>query len=63
MDWKKPNWEARPFLDAMLSLNDINDQYGWYSGINIVQNFLFYARYWRGEKARRIKAELKEMLK
>lgn len=63
MDWRNPNWEARPYLDAMATLTSINDNYMFDSAKNIVRYFLFNARYWRGEKAREIKKELKEMIK
>lgn len=54
---------AKPYLSAMLSLNDISDKYMFDSGDMIVRYFLANASTWRGEDAKRIKAELKEMLK
>lgn len=62
-NWKKPHWEAKPYIDAMASLNKLSDMYGWDSGENIVLFFLSHAGSWRGEKAREIKNELKEMVK
>lgn len=62
-DWKKVNYAAKPYLDAMFDLDKITDQYGWDSGDDIVARFLSNASSWRGEKAREIKAELKTMLK
>lgn len=63
-DWgSKVNFGAKPYLDAMASLNSINDNYGWDSGKSIVLYFLGNAASWRGETAKRIKAELKAMAK
>ena len=46
-DWKKPYFGAVPYLEAM----------------ETVLYFLANATTWRGETARRIKAELKSMCK
>ena len=62
-DWKKVNYGARPYLDAMFSLKSINDHYYCDSARSIVTYFLCNASSWKGEKARAIKAELKAMLK
>jgi hypothetical protein len=60
-DWKKPNYAALPYLDAMYSLSSINDTYGFDSGRGIVAYFLCNAGAWRGDTAKRIKAELKSL--
>ena len=62
-DWQNVNFAAKPYLDAMSSLNTINDQYGYESAKMIVLYFLGNASSWRGEKAKEIKAELKAMCK
>jgi hypothetical protein len=63
-DWgPKVNFGARPYLDAMASLGSINDAYGADSADMIVRYFLGNAGTWRGEVAKRVKAELKGMLK
>jgi len=63
-DWgSKVYFGAKPYLDAMASLNSINDNYGWDSAKSIVLYFLGNASTWRGETAKRIKAELKAMTK
>ena len=54
---------AKPYLNAMLSLGSIKDNYGCDSGDMIVRYFLANACSWRGEDARRIKKELNGMLK
>ena len=61
--WTKINPSAEEYLNAMRCLNSINDNYYYDSGKSIVLYFLGNANTWRGEDARRIKAELKEMRK
>ena len=61
-DWVKVNYAALPYLQAMANLNTVRDDYGCDSGKSIVLYFLGNATSWRGETARRIKAELKGML-
>lgn len=62
-DWKKPYFGAVPYMQAMVGLNSIRDSYGMDSADSIVRYFLSNATSWRGETARRVKAELKSMLK
>lgn len=52
---------ARPYVEAMGSLDHIGDKYGMDSAKDIVLRFLCNATTWRGEAARRIKAELKQI--
>ena len=61
-DWKKPYFGAVPYLDAMLSLNSIDEDYYYDSGETIVIYFLANASTYRGETAKRIKLELKSIL-
>lgn len=61
-DWPNPYFGAAPYLGAMLSLNSINDAYMFDTGRSIVERFLANAATWRGDTARRIKAELKSIL-
>ena len=60
--WPKVNYAAEPYLNAMYSLNSIDDMYIYDSGKSVVRYFLSNATTWRGEDAKRIKAELKAML-
>jgi hypothetical protein len=60
-DWTKPYFGAVPYLDAMRTLNSIHDSYIYDSGKSIVLYFLANAGTWRGETARRVKAELRSM--
>lgn len=62
-DWKNVYYGAKPYLNAMQTLSDINGNYGADSARDIIIYFLGNAKTWRGEKARAIKAELKAMLK
>lgn len=60
-DWSPVNYAAKPYLDAMRELSSINDDYYADSGRSVVLYFLSNAASWRGENARRIKAELKSL--
>ena len=62
-DWKKVYFGAVPYLEPMHCLNTINDDYGYDSAKSIVLYFLSNANSWRGDVARRVKAELKELVK
>lgn len=61
-DWERPNYAAAPYLEALADLDTVADNYGYDSGRSIVLYFLSNAATWRGETARRIKAELKALL-
>ena len=50
-DWKPVSPYAKPYLDAMFSLNDISDDYFADSGKSVVLYFLSNAGTWRGETA------------
>lgn len=60
-DWKKVNYAAKPYLDAMTELINIEDHYYLDSGRSVILYFLSNAGSWRGETARRIKKELKRL--
>jgi hypothetical protein len=49
-------------LEAMLSLEFITDSYHYDSADSVVRYFLSNASTWRGDTARRVKAELKALL-
>lgn len=62
-DWgSKVNFAAKPYLEAMLSLNSIDDMYMFDSARSVVLYFLSNAKSWKGPKAKEIKKELKDML-
>lgn len=62
-DWGKVYFGAVPYLEAMGGLESVNDSYGYDNGRGIVRYFLANAQSWRGENAKRIKAELKNLVK
>ena len=62
-NWSKPYFGAVPYIEAMYELRSINDKFYLDSAESVVRYFLANAGTWRGDTARRIKAELKEMLK
>ena len=62
-DWKKVNFAAKPYLEAMMSLNSIDDMYMFDTARSVVLYFLSNAKTWKGPKAKEMKAELKAMLK
>lgn len=60
-EWKNVNYAAKPYLDAMSSLYNISDSYGYDSARSVVLYFLANAGAFRGEAAKRLKAELKAL--
>ena len=62
-DWKKVYFGAVPYLEAMETLDSMDDNYYFDSADSIVRYFLANAGTWRGETARRIKKELNLMLR
>ena len=61
--WPKVNYAAEPYLKAMTQLDAITDNYYLDSADSVVRYFLANANGWRGPDARRIKAELRGMIK
>jgi hypothetical protein len=61
--WPKPYFGAVPYINAMRGLAAVTDRYGYEDGDTVVLYFLSNATTWRGDDARRIKAELKAALK
>jgi len=62
-DWKNVTYAAKPYLEAMATLNDIKEPFHYDSGKSVVLYFLSNAASWRGDTAKRVKAELKAMCK
>jgi hypothetical protein len=60
--WPKVYFGAVPYLQAMAQLGTVDDKYGLDDARSIVNYFLANAGTWRGDDARRIKAELKAMV-
>jgi len=62
-DWKKVWYGAKPYLEALLTMEKITDKYYLDEGTGIVAYFLGNAQTWKGEVARNIKKELNRRLK
>jgi len=63
-DWgAKVNFAAKPYLEAMATLQSVDEDYYAESGKSIVAYFLCNATSWRGEVAREVKKELKKRIK
>ena len=62
-DWKNVNYGAVPYLEAMFNLRTVNDKYYGDDAKTIVIYFLANASTWRGETAKQIKTELKQIIK
>ena len=62
-DWTKVNYAAKPYLSAMMSLDKITDTYYADDAESVIRYFLSNATSWRGDTAKRIKAELNKLLK
>lgn len=62
-DWKNIYFGAKPYLEAMQSIQSIKDTYFEDSAADIVVYFLGNAQSWRGETARAVKAKLNSLLK
>jgi hypothetical protein len=62
LSWPKPYFGAVPYLQAMACMKSVNDRFGYDDARMIVNYFLANAGTWKGEDARRVKAELKGML-
>lgn len=61
-DWgAKVNFAAKPYLEAMECLDTMQSTYGCDSALSIVSYFLCNAGSWKGDTAKRVKAELKAM--
>lgn len=61
--WKNPSPYALAYLNPMLTLNSIEDNYFLDDAERIVLCFLEEAKTFRGEEARKLKQELKDLLK
>lgn len=62
-NWPKVPEQAEAYLGPMASLTNITDTYGADDARYVLTYFLGNATGWRGAEARRIKAEIKELLK
>ncbi|TAL42448.1 MAG: hypothetical protein EPN91_08695 [Salinibacterium sp.] len=58
-DWKNVHYAAKPYLNAMLDLQNINDNVDHDSGQSVVRYFLNNAKSYRTPRAKAYKAALK----
>lgn len=61
--WPNVYFGAKPYLDAMSSLTNVTDRYGFDTAESMIRYFLGNAQTWKGDKAKEIKAELKQLIK
>lgn len=61
-DWKNVNYAAKPYLDAMGALTDIDSKFFHDDARSTLVYFLSNASAWRGDTAKAIKAEIKAMI-
>jgi hypothetical protein len=61
--WPTITPHAKPYMNAMMSLDSITDQFYADDAQSVVLYFLSNAGTWKGDQARRIKMELKSMLR
>lgn len=62
-DWRPMGYAAKPYFVAMSQMETVSSPYYDDSGPSVVLYFLSNAQSWKGEVARRVKKELKAMLK
>ena len=66
LDWSRQKggirFSAKPYLIAMIDLDKVTDYYGHDPADMVIRYFLANASTWRGHTARRIKAELKQLI-
>lgn len=62
-EWSNVHYTAKPYLVAMFWLTDKHSKYGLDSADDIVLRFISNATSFRGERARELKAELKQIIK
>jgi hypothetical protein len=60
--WREPSYEARPYIYGLRHLATVEDKFGSDDAEEIILKFLGNARAWHGDDAKRIKAELRQIL-
>jgi hypothetical protein len=61
-EWKNVNYAAKPYLQAMRSLDSASDSFGYDSAKSVVSYFLANASGYRGDTAKAHKAALKAIV-
>jgi hypothetical protein len=62
-NWSNPYYGAVPYINAMRQLDQIGDKFYADTAQDVVLRFLCNCGTWRGETARKVKAELKAIVK
>jgi hypothetical protein len=62
-DWKNINFAAKPYLEAMESLQNLSQNYGLDSGKSMSLYFRSNAATWKGEVAKAVKKRLQVLEK
>jgi hypothetical protein len=62
-DWTALHGAAQPYINAMKESYLATSRHRLERGSDMIQGFLMNAQTWRGETARRVKTELKAILK
>lgn len=63
INWEFPSGYAIPYIDALCRLGDWNSHYVHEHAFGIAARFLVNASTWKGDVAKRVKSELKKILK
>lgn len=63
LHWNNVNYGAEPYLQAMETMYTMKDSYGNDSAESILNYFLANAHVFRGEHARRLKEEIKALMR
>lgn len=61
-DWTAPHFAARPYLAAMLTINNELENYGQDSAKTVILYFLSNAATYRGSRAKELKKELQKLI-
>lgn len=61
-EWKNVNYAAKPYLEAMRSIDSASDSFGYDSAKSVVAYFLANASGYRGDTAKAHKAALKAIV-
>lgn len=62
IDWKNVKYSAKPYLDALTQVHDVNDQFGYDDARSLIRYFLANASTYKGENAKKYKLELKQLI-
>ena len=61
--WREKYWAAAPYINALLDCETVNDQYGADSAKILIAYLLGNLSGYKGDKAKALKKELKDLIK